>query len=291
MKFLAALVIAIGIVVAAFHYSKPLPDTDFDEAFLPKASSVQYMALGHNSAVAGLFWISGLTDLGNSYYTGKEYAYLSHVADISTTLDSLFYTPYYFVGLLTPSDTRDTTDYHVMRKALRLYPDDWRMALSFALRLSNGAFPDKKAAADVMRPFLTSPDSTIPPHIRVLHRIFELDTMQTEIALETALNDVLQPNFKKFRTSFYGKIYRLLGYKNLITDAEHDPIYLSIRQTIDDLVAEKISFQQAYFFLLQNKKVDEPKSEEVSTDSTAAVLDSASSAVDSADSSSTSIAP
>lgn len=262
MRYLVTIALAVALIVAAFRCMAPLPDTDYDEAFLPKASAVQYMALGNNSSVAGLFWIMGLTELGNSYFTGKEYKYLANVAEISTTLDSLFYTPYYFVGSLTPDDSPDTTDYRLMRKSLRIYPEDWRMALGFALRLANGAYPDKKAAADVMRPFLDSPDTTIPPHVRVIHRIFELDTMQTELALETALNDVAQPRFKKFRTSFYGKIYRILGYRALITDQETNEIYQVIKTTIDDLVNEKITFQQAYFYLLKHKKPEEKQETE-----------------------------
>lgn len=267
-RYIAVLVVAVAIVAVAFKCAKPLPDTNFDEAFLPKVSSVRYLAAGNEATAAGLFWIMGLTDLGDSYLTGREYNYLSHVADISTSLDSLFYTPYYFVGALTPNEEKDTSDYHVMRKAIRIFPDDWRMALGFALRLANGAYPDKKAAADVMRPYLTSKDSTIPPHIRTIHRIFELDTMQTEVALETALNDVMQPNFKKFRKSFYGKIYRLLGYRNLITNEGTDEIYQVIKTTIDDLVEDKISFQQAYFYLLKHRKPEEKnKAEEPKLDS------------------------
>lgn len=262
-RFVAVLAVAIAIVAAAFHFAKPLPGTNFDETFLPKASYVRYIAAGHDNSVAGLFWIMGLTDLGESYFTGKEYNYLSHVAEICTDLDSLFYTPYYFVGALTPQDATDTSDYRVMRKAIRMYPDDWRMALAFSLRLAMGAYPDKKAAADVMRPYLTSKDTTIPDHIRTIHRIFELDTMQTEIALETALNDVMQPNFKTYRKSFYGKIYRLLGYRNLIENQDTDEIYQMIKNTIDDLVAGKISFQQAYFYLLSKKKKEVPRIEEV----------------------------
>ena len=253
MRYLVALVFAVALIVAAFRSVAPLPDTGHDEAFLPKASAVKYMAMGNDATVAGLFWIMGLTDLGNSYYTGKEYKYLAQVADVSVTLDSLFYTPYYFVGMLTPETSADTADFRIMRKALRIYPDVWRMALSFAFRLASGPYPDKKAAADVMRHFLESPDTTIPPHIRVLHRIFELDTMQTEIALETALNDVTQPKFKKFRASFYGKIYRILGYRDLITDRETNEVYQTIRTTIDDLVEGKMTFQQAYFYLLQHR--------------------------------------
>ena len=89
MRFLIPLVLAVAVIAAAFHFAKPLPGTNFDESFLPKASSVKYIAAGNDATVAGLFWIKGLTELGESYLTGKEYAYLSHVANLSTELDSL----------------------------------------------------------------------------------------------------------------------------------------------------------------------------------------------------------
>ena len=108
MRFLAVIIFAIAVIAAAFHFAKPLPGTNFDESFLPKASTVHYVAAGHDASVAGLFWIKGLTELGESYLTGKEYAYLGHVAELSTSLDSLFYTPYYFVGGVTPIDAPDT---------------------------------------------------------------------------------------------------------------------------------------------------------------------------------------
>ena len=104
MRFLAAIIVAIAVIAAAFHFAKPLPGTNFDESFLPKASTVHYVAAGHDASVAGLFWIKGLTELGESYLTGKEYAYLGHVAELSTSLDSLFYTPYYFVCILKNGD-------------------------------------------------------------------------------------------------------------------------------------------------------------------------------------------
>ena len=151
MRFLAAIITAIAIIALAFHYAKPLPGTNFDESFLPKASSVRYMAAGHDASVAGLFWIKGLTELGESYLTGKEYAYLGHVAELSTSLDSLFYTPYYFVGGVTPVDASDTSDFSVLRRASRVYPENWRLSLYFALRLARGPHPNRTEAANVMR--------------------------------------------------------------------------------------------------------------------------------------------
>ena len=274
MRFLAAIITAIAIIALAFHYAKPLPGTNFDESFLPKASSVRYMAAGHDASVAGLFWIKGLTELGESYLTGKEYAYLGHVAELSTSLDSLFYTPYYFVGGVTPVDAPDTSDFSVLRRASRFYPENWRLSLYFVLGLARGPYPNRTEAANVMRKYFDSPDTTIPDHIRTIYRSFELDSMQTETALETILNDVMQPRFKKFRTSFYIKILKLLGHKGLITNYDKDENYQKVKVLVDGMIEGKIHPAIVFRELMAMKKVEEPKVEESKTensvDSTAA---------------------
>ena len=269
MRFLVPIILAVAVIAAAFHFAKPLPGTNFDESFLPKASSVKYIAAGNDATVAGLFWIKGLTELGESYLTGKEYAYLSHVANLCTELDSLFFTPYYFVGSITPTDTRDTSDFVVMRRALKNFPGEWRLAVGYALRLSNGPFPNKREAADVMRPYFDSPDTTIPEHIRLMYRSFELDAEQTETALEMVLNDVVQPRFKKFRTSFYNKTFRVLGYRGVgVTTGADSTKYNEVKKTIDLFAEGKIPAPYAFHHLLALKKVVAPKVEETVADTT-----------------------
>ena len=281
MRFLIPLVLAVAVIAAAFHFAKPLPGTNFDESFLPKASSVKYVAAGNDATVAGLFWIKGLTELGESYLTGKEYAYLSHVANLSTELDSLFFTPYYFVGSITPTDSHDTTDFVVMRRALKNFPDEWRLAVGFALRLSKGPYPDKHAAADVMRPYFDSPDTTIPEHIRLMYRSFELDAEQTETALEMVLNDVIQPRFKKFRNSFYNKTFRVLGYRGVgVTTGADSTKYNEVKKTIDLFADGKIPASYAFHHLLALKKVDAPKVEEPVADTVAAAADTSAAVAD-----------
>ncbi len=272
MRFLAAIITAIAIIALAFHYAKPLPGTNFDESFLPKASSVRYMAAGHDASVAGLFWIKGLTELGESYLTGKEYAYLGHVAELSTSLDSLFYTPYYFVGGVTPVDASDTSDFSVLRRASRVYPENWRLSLYFALRLARGPYPNKTEAANVMRKYFDSPDTTIPDHVRTIYRSFELDSMQTETALEMILNDVMQPQFKKFRASFYTKIAKLIGLRGLMKDIENDPeknaAFEKIKYMVEGMADGKIHPAIVYRELLAMKKVYETPKPETTTDTT-----------------------
>ena len=278
MRFVACIVLAIAVIALAFNFAKPLPNTNFDESFLPKASYVKYVAAGHDASVAGLFWIKGLTELGESLFSGTEYNYLSHVANLSTELDSLFFTPYYFVGSITPTDSRDTTDFVVMRRAMRLFPDQWRLAVGFALRLSKGPYPDKKAAADVMRPYFDSPDTTIPEHIRMMYRTFELDQVPTSVAVEMVVNDVMQPRFKKFRGSFYNKAFRVLGYGGVgSTTGADSTVFNDVKRTIDDLAEKRMAPFNAYRHLLSLKKeepakVEEPATVETGTD--AATVDS-----------------
>ena len=257
MRYLVVLIFAVVVVALAFRQAPDLPGTNFDESFLPKASSVKYVAAGNDASVAGLFWIKGLTELGESYLTGKEYAYLNHVGNLCTELDSLFYTPYYFISGVTSVDSQDTTDFIVLRRALRNYPDQWRLAVALALRLSKGPYVDKAGAADIMRPYFDSPDTTIPAHIRTMYRSFELDQEQTETALEMVLNDLMQPKFQKFKGSFYNKTYRILGYRGLADPAD-SVVFERVKETVDFYVDGKIPPLQAYHSLLSLKKVEEP---------------------------------
>ena len=262
MRFLVPIVLAVALIAVAFNLAKPLPDKFTEDSFLPKASSVKYLAAGNDATFAGLLWIKGLTSLGESFLSGKEYNHLSHVANLCTELDSLFYTPYYFVSGVTSIDSYDTTDYIVMRRALKNFPDHWRLAVYFALRLSKGPYPNPHAAADVMRPYFDSPDTTIPEHIRLLYRTFELDAEQTETALEMVLNDVMQPRFKKFRKSFYNKTFRVLGYRGVNVKASADStIYNDVKNTIDAFADGKVSPRYAFAHLLSLKKVEKKEEE------------------------------
>lgn len=285
MRYLVTVILSVLVIAAAFYFAKPLPNTQFDESFMPKASYVRYIAAGNNSSVAGLFWIKALTNLGESYLTGTEFAYLGHIADLCTDLDSLFYTPYYVVGGISAMDSPDTSDFKVFRRGIRIFPEDWRLALYYALRLANGPHPDKKAAADVMRPYFDSPDSTIPPHIRTIYRTFELDTMQTEVAIMTIVEDVMQPRYKPFLESFSSKMFNLLGYRALENADERKRVKDTIKDIIGKVADGKLHPQYAYglFVSMKYEPPVEPAADSIAApaDTTAAAVDSLASATDS----------
>ncbi|HHX15372.1 MAG TPA: hypothetical protein GX724_04350, partial [Fibrobacter sp.] len=157
---------------------------------------------------------------------------------------------------VTPIDSKDTSDFSVMRRAHRVFPEDWRLALYFAIRLANSPFKANAEAAEVMRPYSTSSDTTMPKHIRTIYRTFEIGAMQTEIALTTILEDCVKPEYQGFRTSFYGKTIRVLNYGPFEVNAEVE----EIKKTIDGVIEGKMHPQYAYERLLRLKK--EPKTME-----------------------------
>lgn len=248
MRHLICIVLACALIGLAFHFAKPLPTLPQKEEFLPKANYAKALAVGHNTTAAGLFWISGLIDLGDSYLTGTSYAWLSHVGNLSTELDSLFYTPYSVVGSVTNIDEADTTDFNVMRRAVRVFPDDWRLAIFFALRLANGPTHNYVEASDVMRRFKDSPDTTIPEHIKTIYRNFELSSMQTEMALELLVNDALNPQNKGLLGSLVPKTVRVLHCASDSTATNQ------VKEILEALTKHSIHPTVAYRKLLALKK-------------------------------------
>lgn len=272
-RFAAIILLAIGIIALAFHFWVPLEEPKTDESFLPKSEYVKVLSAGHNVTASGIFWIKGLVDLGESYLTGQEYAYLGHVGELATSLDSLFYTPYYFVGGVVPIQSKDTSDYSVMRRATKTFPNDWRLAMYFAIRLANGPYKQNKEAADVMRPFATSTDTAMPEYVRTIYRTFELGAMQTEIAMQTVVEDCTNPAFATFKSSLKARARRILGYGGMSASDEVKMIDTLIAGVMNGQVHPMYAYQE----LLKLKK--EEIQDSTAIDSTAVTTDTDSTTV------------
>lgn len=251
MRHVILILLSVAIVVLGFRFAKPLPNLPQEEEFLPKANYAKAIAVGHNVTAAGLFWINGIIDLGDSYLSGQSYSWLSHVGNLSTELDSLFYTPYSVIGSVTNTDAEDTTDFIVMRRAIQVYPDDWKLAIYLALRLANGPTHNYAEAAEVMRRFSTNPDTAIPPHIKTIYHNFELNAMQTEMAVEVLVNDALNPQNKGLLGSLYPKTMRVLHR------TKKDSVEVEeIKSILEKLTEHAIDPSIAYRKLLSLKKED-----------------------------------
>lgn len=209
LKPLLFLLPALALIMLAYRQAPEAPKVLDEESFIPRTEAVQWMSLGHRSTAASLLWINGLITYGDALLTGKSFRWITHLADASTRLDTLFKTPYTFVAAITPIAQKDTSDFPVLRRGIAKYPQDWQLAVSFCLRLSEGPTQDYAEAARIMKHFVN--DTTVPVHVRTLHQSFYLHTQTTEIALSTIIDDCLNPRYSGYRSSLVAKAARALG--------------------------------------------------------------------------------
>ncbi|MDR0518167.1 MAG: hypothetical protein LBH25_14110 [Fibromonadaceae bacterium] len=233
LLFFAA-IFALSFAFLGFYKSPDLPEIKEADAFVPRTEAVKWMSLGYNSAAASLFWISGILAYSETMFDGKTFLWLSHLADASTRLDSLFKTPYTFIAAITANSEPDTSDYSVLRRGIEAFPDDWRLSVSAAFRFANGPGKNFAYAAKIMKPFEN--DTSAPPHIRTVFRTFELRAMPLEIAIVQILDDALNPDYKSFQKGLAVKAARVL-------EVDYIP---KIDSVLNDAIREKISPQMAF---------------------------------------------
>jgi hypothetical protein len=230
---------ALSFAFFFFFKSPNLPEIKEANAFVPRAEAVKWMSLGYNSAAASLFWIGGIIAYSETMFDGKTFKWLSHVADASTRLDSLFKTPYTFVVAITANNEPDTTDYALLRRGVETFPDDWRLAVSSAFRFANGPGKDYAYAARIMKPFEN--DTAAPEHIRRTARTFELRAMPLEVAITQILDDYLNPDYKAFQRGLAIKAARVLNSKDID----------GIESVLNDAAKQKIELQTAFIKLIR----------------------------------------
>jgi hypothetical protein len=236
--FFAAL-IALALSVLGFAKSPDLPEIKEANAFVPRTEVAKWMSMGYNSAAASLFWIGGIIAYSETMFDGKTFKWLSHLADASTRLDSLFKTPYIFVSAITASSEPDTTDYVLLHRGIKAFPDDWRLAVSSAFRFADGPGKNYAYAAEIMKPFEN--DTTAPEHIRRIARTFELKAMPLDIAITQIMDDFLNPDYKTFQRGLAIKAARVLN-----NGAKID----KIESILNALAKQKISPQNAFAALM-----------------------------------------
>jgi len=236
--FFAAL-IALALAVLGFAKSPDLPEIKEASAFVPRTEAAKWMSLGYNSAAASLFWIGGIIAYSETMFDGKTFQWLSHLADASTRLDSLFKTPYTFVSAITANNEQDTTDYVLLRRGVEAFPDDWRLAVSSAFRFANGPSQNYAYAAKIMKPF--EKDTAAPEHIRRIARTFELKSMPIDLALTQIMDDYLNPDYRTFQRGLAVKAARVLN-----NGAQVD----KIESILNDMAKQKISLQNAFAALM-----------------------------------------
>jgi len=237
-KYALVAFVALFISYIGFAKAPDMPEIKEANAFVPRTEAAKWMSLGYNSAAASLFWIGGIIAYSETMFDGKIFKWLTNVADASTTLDSLFKTPYTFISAITSSSEPDTSDYVLLRRSTEAFPDDWRLAVSSALRFANGPGKNYAYAAKIMKPFEN--DTTAPEHIRSIYRTFELKSMPIDIALTEIMDDFLNPDYKNFQRGLAIKAARVLNSDEIDR----------IESILNDMAKHKITPRNAFETLM-----------------------------------------
>jgi hypothetical protein len=149
---LAGAVVAQNAAVAMRAH---LPAGD-DTLYLPRASSLRAMALGHTELAADLVFIRAVIYVGTELQQKGDARWLENYLATITDLDPSWKTPYRWAGVVTMYNGRPITNRevqlssHFLELGVRHFPDDWEMPFMLGCNYLFELKPDdpvKKAEA------------------------------------------------------------------------------------------------------------------------------------------------
>jgi|GEM_PF-1597795 len=187
--------------VIAFTFQKmqaiPSPPVDTNDlSYLPQPAVIRPLSLGNTESVASILWIDALINYGGSLLANQQFQWLNRMADLVTILDPHFETVYTFMGTVGSFGAADSTDVRILKRGTEAFPDHWKIALFYSMRVIDfdSNFTE---AANTMRRFAKDPN--VPDYIQRIHRTYEsrIDPYGTGLLL--LLEDYLNPQYQSFR--------------------------------------------------------------------------------------------
>lgn len=242
MKLLIALLVGIALIATVRMVSTDNQGNSSIEdqiAYLPKASSVKLLAMGHTNALSSLYWISAIVGLGESYLTGVRFKWFNQVANLVSTMDPDWKIVYEFIGGI--ADTADAAVDSVMLRGIKNFPEDWRLSTYYAMYVVNEN-QDYVLASKIMQPFENRTD--IPEHITKLSKSFAVHTMPRESAISVSLEDYFNPRNHQFKKGIAKRILKILGHSTEEKDIQQ------MMQLLERASSGKISPENLYFTLM-----------------------------------------
>lgn len=113
-KFTFPSIIFIVIVALSVHTIQQVHDAQCntttiteDFKFLPSGAFLKGAALSFDEVLADLLWIKAIGYFGEHYRTDKNFQWLRHILDVTTTLDPYFQDPYEFGGIILGYELND----------------------------------------------------------------------------------------------------------------------------------------------------------------------------------------
>lgn len=126
--------------------------------YLPSGQYLKPLMLGFDQIAANLLWIKAVGYFGGHYLTDRNYQWLYHILDLTTTLDPYFRQPYEFGGLVLAVEKEDIEQSNkLLKKGIRYHPDYWK--LPFYLGFNSFFYlKDPKTAARYISKAAALPD-------------------------------------------------------------------------------------------------------------------------------------
>ncbi len=138
LKKIALLFVIISVLMATGLTQKSLKMASLDfqspnlDVFVPKASFVKPMMLGHEALLSDLIWIKTLGYFADEISSGGKLKYLEKLIDLATDLDPRFDKVYMWAGAATIYNSgRITKD--KIRSSNRILEKGWKFIQSDAL--------------------------------------------------------------------------------------------------------------------------------------------------------------
>ena len=97
--------------------------------YIPDAKIVKTASLGFHAALADIMWVRAIVYFGGHYLTDKDYTWLYHLLDVTTSLDPKNLLAFRFGGSLLALEQNDVDrSIALLKKGIQENPDaDWRL--------------------------------------------------------------------------------------------------------------------------------------------------------------------
>ncbi len=118
----------------AAHRQRNRYSGESDQLYLPRASALKAISLGHREMVADLVFIRAIIYFGGEMVGSRSYKWLDNYLETIVALDPTFKTPYRWAGVATMYHGRDITpedvklSNHFLEMGVQQFPNDWELA-------------------------------------------------------------------------------------------------------------------------------------------------------------------
>ena len=166
--------------------------------YLPSGKYLKPLMLGFDQIAADVLWIKAIGYFGGHYLTDRNYQWLYHILDLTTSLDPYFRYPYEFGGVVLAVEKEDFEQSNkLLKKGMRYHSDYWK----FPFYLGFNSFfrlKDSETAARYISTAATLPDC--PSYLPKLAASLYTQSGKKETALNflnRMYNDLEVPWLKK----------------------------------------------------------------------------------------------